>query len=90
VHFTKSRKNVANYLQLVAADNGYLVAETIRMGKEQRSALSAPVVASVVDADDQRIICNEAIRAIAKRKAKLDIALKKGFTTVYDQCLLKV
>ncbi len=30
------------------------------------------------------------MRAIAKRKAKLDNALKKGFATVYDQCSLEV
>ena len=28
--FTQSRKNVANYLQRTAADEGYLVAETVR------------------------------------------------------------
>ncbi len=32
--FTQSRKNVANYLQHTAADEGYLVAETIRLGME--------------------------------------------------------
>ena len=42
------------------------------------------------DADDQKIIREEAVRAIAKRKAKLDNALKKGFTTVYNQCSLEV
>jgi hypothetical protein len=26
------------------------------------------------------------VRAIAKRKAKLDAALKKGYATVWDQC----
>ena len=30
------------------------------------------------------------MRAIAKKKAKLDNTLKKGFATVYDQCSLKV
>ena len=36
------------------------------------------------DADNQKIIQEEAVRAIAKRKAKLDNALKKGFATIYD------
>ena len=30
------------------------------------------------------------MRAIAKRKAKPDNVLKKGFATVYDQCSLEV
>ena len=42
------------------------------------------------DADNQKIIQEEAVRAIAKRKAKLDNALKKGFATIYDQCSLEV
>jgi hypothetical protein len=42
------------------------------------------------DTDDQKIIREEAVRAIAKRKAKLDNALKKGFATVYNQCSLEV
>ncbi len=42
------------------------------------------------DADNQKIIREEAVRAIAKRKAKLDNALKKGFATVYNQCSLEV
>ena len=39
---------------------------------------------------DLKIIREEAIRAIAKRKAKLDNALKKGFATVYDQSLQEI
>jgi hypothetical protein len=45
---------------------------------------------NAADADNQKIIWEEAVRAIAKRKAKLDNALKKGFATVYDQCSLEV
>jgi hypothetical protein len=81
---------VANYLQRTAADEGYLVAETIRTGKEQIIVLPPAVNPNAVDADDQKIIREEAVRAIAKRKAKLDNALKKGFATVYDQCSLEV
>jgi hypothetical protein len=88
--FTQSRKTVANYLQCAAADEGYLVAKNVRTEKEQRITLLAPVDARTADADDQRIIREEAFRVIAKRKAKHDNALKKGFATVYDQCLLKV
>ena len=88
--FTQSRKNVANYLQRTAADEGYLVAETVRTGKEQIIALTLEIHPNAADADNQKIIREEAVRAIAKRKAKLDNALKKGFTTVYDQCSLEV
>ena len=88
--FTQSRKNVANYLQRTAADEGYLVAETVRSGMEQVIMLPPAVDPNSADADDQKIIREEAVRAIAKRKAKLDNALKKGFATIYDQCLLEV
>ncbi len=40
--------------------------------------------------DNQKIIQEEALRAIAKSKAKLDNTLKKGKTTVYGQCSLEV
>ncbi len=81
---------MANYLQRTAADEGYLVAETVRRGKEQIIALLPAVDTSAADADDQKIIWEEAVRAIAKRKVKLDNALKKGFAMVYDQCSLEV
>ena len=88
--FTQSRKIVANYLESTAADEGCLFAETVRTGKEQIIALLPAVDTSGADTDNQKIIREEAVRAIAKRKAKLDNALKKGFTTVYDQCSLEV
>ena len=88
--FTQSRKNVANYLQRTAANEGYLVVETVRTGKEQIIALPPAVNTSAAGADDQKIIREETMRAIAKRKVKLDNALKKGFATVYDQCSLEV
>ena len=88
--FTQSRKNVANYLQRTAAEEGYLVAETVRTGLKQEIEMPPKVDPNSADADDQRIIREEAVRAIAKRKAKLDNALKKGFATVYNQCSLEV
>jgi hypothetical protein len=81
---------MANYLQHTAAEEGYLVAETDRMGKAQTTALPLPVDASVADAEDQKIIQEEAIRAIAKCKAKLDGTLKKGYATIWDQCSQEV
>ena len=88
--FTQSRKNVVYYLQCTVADEGYVVAKTVRMGKQQIIVLPPPVNANAVDTDDQKIIPEEAVRAITKRKAKLDNALKKGFDTVYDQCSLEM
>jgi hypothetical protein len=64
--FIQSRKNVANYIQQTAADEGYLVAGMVRMGKEQLITLPPPINQSVADAEDQKIIQEEAIRAITK------------------------
>ena len=80
--FTQSRKNVASYLQRMASDERNLVAETVRTGKLQMIVLPPPIDTTASDAEDQKIIREEAVRAIAKRKAKLDSALKKGYTTV--------
>ncbi len=66
---------MAKYLQRTAADEGYLVAETVRTGKEQIIALPPAVDPNGADADDQKIIQEEAVRAIAKRKAKLNNTL---------------
>ena len=52
--------------------------------------LPAPIDATALDVADQKIIQDKVIRAIAKQKAKLDSALKKGYTTVWDQCSKKV
>ena len=76
--FTQLRKNVASYLQQTTADKGYLIAKTVRTGKEQVIALPPPIDPNTEDADDQKIIQEEAIRATTKQKAKLDNALKKG------------
>ena len=78
----QSRKNVANYLQRTAPDEGYLVAETVRTGRAQVIALLPPVDDMASDAADQKIIREEAVRAIAKQKVKLDSVLKKGYATV--------
>ena len=88
--FTQSRKNVANYLQRTASDKGYLVAETVRTGKLQTVTLPPPIDTTASAAEDQKIIREEAVQAITKRKAKLDSALKKGYATVWDQCSLEV
>jgi hypothetical protein len=58
------RKNVANYLQHTTADEGYLVSKNVKTGKQQIIAL--PPLADATgtpDADNQKIIQEEAIRA---------------------------
>ena len=84
---------MANYLQWTRADEGYLVAKTVRTRKAQVIALSVPVDANAPDAVDQRIIQDTRrshIKAIVKKKAKLDSTLKKGYATVCDQCSQEV
>jgi hypothetical protein len=88
--FTQSRKNVANYLQRTSASEGYLVAKTVRTGKEQTIALPAAVDTKAPDAADLKIIRDEEVKMIAKRRLKLQDSLKKGYATVYDQCSQEV
>jgi hypothetical protein len=58
----------------------------VRTGKGQVIALLLAMDLNAPDATDQKIIQEEVIRAIAKCKAILDSALKKGCATVWDQC----
>jgi hypothetical protein len=88
--FTQSRKNVANYLQRTSACEGYLVAETVRTGREQIIPLPPAVDVNAPDAADLNIIRTEEVKTIAKRRLKLSDSLKKGFATVYDQCSQEV
>ena len=88
--FTQSQKNIANYLQRTLANEGYLVAETVRTGRQQIIELPPVVDPNDSDADDQRIIRAEEVKTIAKRRLKLSESLKKGYATVYDQCLQEV
>jgi hypothetical protein len=81
--FTKSRKNIANYIQRSSLDEGFLVAQVIRTGAEQTIAM--PAAADANDADAV-IVRTEQVRAVAKRRAKLDASIKRGFATLYDQC----
>jgi hypothetical protein len=50
----------------MAADEVYLVAKMVRTGKEQLMMLPPPINQSTAGAEDQKIIQEEAIRAIAK------------------------
>jgi hypothetical protein len=79
VQFTLSREEVANYIQRTLANEGYLVAETIRSGEEQLIPLPA-----LVDPNDPNKTDLEAIRA------ELRESLMKGYATVYGQCSQEV
>ena len=46
--FTKSGKNISNYIQLSSLDEGFLVAQVIRTGEEQTIVM--PAAANVNDA----------------------------------------
>ncbi len=84
--FTSSQENVANYLQRLSAAEGYLMAETVRMGWKQTIELPAPRDKNAPDKDDLNIIRNKEIKAVAKRQQKLEESLKKEYATVYEQC----
>ncbi len=88
--FTQSRENVANFLQQTATDEGYLVAETVRTGKQQTIDLPPPIDGNDPDADDLKIAHAEEVKSLAKRQLKLEESLKKGYMTVYSQCAEEV
>ena len=47
--FTRSREEIANYVQRTSTEEGYLVRETIRTGKEQTIPLPPPVDQNAAD-----------------------------------------
>jgi hypothetical protein len=69
--FTQLRKNVANYLQRTSASEGYLVAKTVRSGREQTIALLDAVDPNAPDVADLTIIRAKEVKIIAKRRLKL-------------------
>ncbi len=54
----------------MASDKGYLVAKMVRMGKEQTIALPGPINPNATDAAEQKIILDEAVKAIAKQRTE--------------------
>jgi hypothetical protein len=86
VQFTELQKNGANYLQRSLAAEGYLVAETVQMGKKQTIGLPTAMDENAPDKDNLNIIRNKEMKSMAKRQQKLGELLKKGFATVYEQC----
>jgi hypothetical protein len=71
MQFKQSWKNLANYLQRTSVSEGYLVAEMLSTRKEQTIALPSTVDASALDAADLKIIRDEEVKTIAKRRLKL-------------------
>jgi hypothetical protein len=71
VQFTQSHKNVANYLQRTSASEGYLVAKTVRSGREQTIALPDAVDPNAPDAANLTISGAKEVKTIAKRRLKL-------------------
>jgi hypothetical protein len=87
---TQLQKNVANYLPSTAALEGYLVAETVRTGRKQVINLPSAIDPNDPELEDKKIIQAEDVKTIAKWRLKLEDSLKKGYATVYDQCLQEV
>jgi hypothetical protein len=52
--------------------------------------LTAVVDKNAPDAADLAVIKIEEVKTVAKRRQKLEESLKKGFATVYEQCLQDV
>jgi hypothetical protein len=62
----------------------------MRLVRDQIIELPPPINASAMDAEEQKIIRAEEVKMIAKSRLKLAESLKKGYATVYDQCLQEV
>ncbi len=88
--FTESRERVAEYVQQSGMEESYLVAETIRTGTAQTIALPAAVDTNDPEKADLELIQTEVVKLVAKRRQKLKELLKKGYSTVYDQCSQEV
>ncbi len=54
--FTRSHEEVANYMQRMSVEEGYLVAETVQTGKQQLIPLPPPINPNVEDKADLEII----------------------------------
>jgi hypothetical protein len=90
LQFTQLGKNVANYLQRTVASEGYSVADMMHTGKKQVIELLAAIDLNYLECAGKIIIRAKEVKAIAKRHLKLKYSLKKGYATVYNQCLQEV
>ena len=86
----RSREEIANYVQRTSTVEGYLVAETIHTGKVQTIPLPPPVDQNLADKADLDIIRSKDVKTIAKRRQRLNDALKRGYATLYGQCSQEV
>jgi hypothetical protein len=68
----------------MANDEGYLVAETVRTGKQQMIDLPPPIDINDPDAEVLKIVRAEEVKSVAKHRLKLKESLKKGYATVYS------
>jgi hypothetical protein len=66
---------------------GYLVAEMVQTGQAHTIELPQAVDANNPNAADLELIRNKEVKMVAKWRLKLTKSLKKGYATVYDQCL---
>jgi hypothetical protein len=80
--FTQLHKNVLNYLQCTAGSEGYLVAETVQIGKKQTIDLPSAINPNNPELGDKKIIHTDEVKTIAKRRLKLEDAPKKGYAMV--------
>ena len=67
-----------------------MVAETVRTGRKQVIDLPSAINPNDPELEDNKIIRAEEVKTIAKRHLKLEDFLKKGYASVYDQCLQEV
>ena len=88
--FTKSRKNIASYIQRSVRKEAYLVEQTIRTEFLQTIDIPPPVPVNDPEADDLIIVREEVVRVVAKRRITLNQDLKNGLATVYNQCSQEV
>ena len=83
--FATSKEAVANYVQM-NYEEGFLVAQEIRLGQVQAIDMPAAVDPNDPDAADLAIVRQEEVKAVAKARNKKAASTKKAFALVYEQC----
>ncbi len=72
--FTQSQKNSANFLQQTSATEGYLVAETVRTGRQQMIELPPAIDPNNPNVADLHIIRAEEVKTVAKRRMRMKLS----------------
>ena len=76
--FVLHHEEVVNYIQRTLADEGYLVAQTIRTGTKQSILLPPPVDVNDPDKEDMEAIRADDVKSITKRPTKAEgVAAKR-------------